>query len=96
MDEEDKILTQIGELQKAMSTVKNQDPPDIDSFRELASLISDLHFRLLSVENAPEIPQLSAQDVQNLQAAINTLETALNQSAGATQILQAATALASG
>jgi flagellar biosynthesis chaperone FliJ len=96
MDEEDKILAQIGALQKAQSAVKNQDPPDMDTFRQLASLISDLHFRLQTVVSAPQIPQLSAQDVQNLQAAINTLETAVNQSAGATQILQAATALANG
>jgi flagellar biosynthesis chaperone FliJ len=93
-DEEDKILAKIGALQKAQSAVKNQHPPDIDTFRQLASLISDLHLRLQTVASAPQIPQLSAQDVQNLQAAINTLETAVNQSAGATQILQAASALA--
>jgi len=96
MDEEDKILEQIGALQKAQSALKNQDPPDIDAFRQLASMMSDLNFRLLTIVSAPQIPQLSAQDVQNLQAAISTLETAVIQSAGATLILQAATALANG
>jgi hypothetical protein len=96
MDEEVKLLRQIGELQKAQRAVKSRNPPDIDTFRQLASLISDLNFRLLTLVGQPVIPPLSPADVQSLQAAIDALDRAVTQSAGASQILQAATALANG
>ena len=73
-----------------------QDPPDIDAFQQLASLISDLQYRLLALSSTPEIPQLTTVQVVSLQAAVKTLNDAVAASAGGTQILLAATALAHG
>jgi hypothetical protein len=96
MDEEDKIQAQLNALAKAQAALLNQDPPDIDAFQQLSSLISDLQFRLLALSSQPQIPQLNAEDVATLQVAEQRLAAAINASAGATQVLQAATALAKG
>jgi hypothetical protein len=96
MDEQDKIQAQIVALLNAQSALMKQDPPDPDAYREIESLISDLQYRLLALSSGVEIPALSVEQVATLQSAVKVLSDAVTASAGATQILQAATALANG
>jgi len=94
MDEIDKIQTQLAGLAQAQSSLLNEKPPDTQGFQQLASRISALQFRLVALAGRPQIPALSAAEVATLQSAVRTLAAAVTASAGAMQILQAATTLA--
>jgi len=94
MDEISKLQLQLSELAKAQSALMNQRPPDVDGFQQISSRVSTLQFRLLALAGAPQIAPVDPQTVSTLQAAVRALGLAVTASAGATQILQAATALA--
>lgn len=93
MDEKQKILQQLPELSRAQAALMNLRPPEIDGFQRLATRISDLQFRLFAVAGQPTLRQLSPQEVATLQGAVQKLQTAVVASAGATQIMEAATTL---
>jgi hypothetical protein len=94
MDEQSRIQTQIGALLDAEEAIIKNDPEDIDTYRQLASMVSDLQFQLLALSSQPVIRQLSGAQVAAMAAAQQTLANAIVAAQGATQILQAATALA--
>lgn len=93
MDEKQRILQKLPELSRAQAALMNLRPPDIGGFQQLATRISDLQFRLFALAGQPTLRQLSPQEVTTLQNAVQTLQTAVVVSAGASQIMQAATTL---
>jgi phenylalanine-4-hydroxylase len=93
MDERQKILQQLPELSRAQGALMNLKPPAVSEFQRLSTRISDLQFRLFALSSAPTLRQLSTQEVTALQGAVQTLQTAVTVSAGATQIMSAATTL---
>jgi hypothetical protein len=95
MDEQDKINQQLTELDAAEAALPIQDPLSPYVHDQIERLISSLQLRLLALATSVVIPPLSAADAAALQSAVNSLDTAVRQSAGATQILQVATSLAS-
>lgn len=93
MDEKQKILQQLPELSRAQAALMNLRPPGVDEFQRLATRVSDLQFRLFALAGQPALRQLSADEVATLQGAVQRLQTAVTVSAGATQIMAAATTL---
>jgi aspartate/methionine/tyrosine aminotransferase len=93
MDEKQKIMQQLPELSRAQAALMNLRPPDVDGFQRIATRVSDLQFRLFALAGAPTLRQLNADEVARLQGALQTLQTAVVVSAGATQIMEAATTL---
>jgi hypothetical protein len=93
MDEKQRILQKLPELSRAQAALMKLRPPDVDDFQELALDISDLQFRLVALTSQPSLRQLTPQEVASLQGAVQQLQTAVTVSAGATQIMQAATAV---
>jgi hypothetical protein len=94
VDEIDRIQLKLSALAQAQSALLNQSPPDISGFQRVAAQISDLQFRMLALAGQPQIPALDDDEVAGLQQAVRLLAAAVQASAGATQILQAATAVA--
>lgn len=94
MDEIDRIQVKLTALAEAQSALLNRSPPDIAGFQRVSAQISDLQFRMLALAGQPQIPALDAAEVTALQQAVRQLAAAVQASAGATQILQAATAVA--
>ena len=93
MDEKQKILQQLPELSRARAALMDLKPPDVNGFRRLSTRISDLQFRLMALANQPALRQLSVEEIAKLQGAVQQLQTAVIASAGATQIMEAATKL---
>ena len=94
MDEQGKIDQQLTALDAAEAALPSQDPSTPYAHDQIERLISNLQLRLMAVSTAVVIPPLSPADVAGLQAALTSLNTAVQQAAGAVQILQAATTLA--
>jgi hypothetical protein len=93
MDEKQKILEQLPELSKAQAALMNMRPPGVSEFQRLATRISDLQFRLFALAGQ-QLRTLKQEEVTRLRNAVQQLQTAVNASVGATQILAAATTLA--
>jgi flagellar biosynthesis chaperone FliJ len=95
MDEIDKIQEQIRGLLKARDHLLNQVPSDMVAIAEITERIIDLNRRLSALsDSGATVPDLTPAQVQTLQQAVNALEHAIQQSAGVSQILMAATQLA--
>jgi len=93
MDEKQRILQKLPELSQAQAALMNLRPPDVGGFQQLSTRISDLQFRLFALAGQPALRQLTPQEVTSLQNAVQSLQTAVVVSAGASQIMQAATTL---
>jgi len=93
MDEKQKILEKLPELSRVQAALMNLRPPDVSGFQQLATRISDLQFRLFALAGQPVLRQLTAQEVATLQGAVQGLQAAVAISAGASQIMAAATTL---
>jgi hypothetical protein len=93
MDEREKIQQQLPELAKARVALLDLKPPDINGFQQLSRRIGELQRRLVAIVGAPTLPTLSPEEVARLRGAVQSLQTAVTASAGATQIMQAATKL---
>jgi hypothetical protein len=94
MDEQDKINEQLTALDAAEAALSSDDPLSPYVHDQIERLISSLQLQLLAVATSVTVPPLSAAETANMQSALTSLDTAVRQSAGATQILQAATTLA--
>lgn len=94
MDEEDKIQAQIKSLLVARNYLLNQRPSDMIAIAHITETIVDLNARQSAISNTPHLPQVNPNVVADLQVAIQALDKAINASAAASQILDAATMLA--
>lgn len=94
MDEADKIQTQLATLSKAQLALLAQQPPDLEGYEQLADIVSGLQYQLLSLSSSLNLPALDPDETQHMESAVNQLTQAINSSRGATEILNAATALA--
>ena len=94
VDKVEKIQTQLSNLSKAQLALLAQQPPDIDGYEQLADVVSGLQYKLLTLSSAPAIAALDPAEEQSLETAVNHLAQAIRASQGATEILNAATALA--
>jgi len=95
MDEMEKINQQLTALDDAEAALSSQDPLTPFAHDQIERLISNLQLLLLAASTSVVITPLSPSEATGLQAALTSLDTAVRQSAGAVQILQAATTLAS-
>jgi hypothetical protein len=95
MDEQDKINEQLTALDAAEAALSSEDPLSPYVHDQIERLISSLQLRLLAVATSVVITPLSPAETAGLQSALTSLDTAVRQSAGAAQILQVATTLAS-
>lgn len=93
MDEKQRIQQKLPEISRAQAALMNLRPPDISGFQQLATRSGDLLMRLSALNSQPVLRQLSPQEVTTLQNAVQSLQTAVVVSAGASQIMQAATTL---
>ena len=95
MDQIDKLQTQITELIKARDFLLNQTPSDMVAVAALTEKIIDLTRRLAaSIGSLGPIPTLKPGEVAALQDAVRSLALAVQRSAAASQIVEAATKLA--
>ena len=94
MNEQSKIQEQIAALETTRLALMKNDSEDIDSYRQLAGMVSDLQYRLLAQVSNPQPERLGPDEVEALQAAQKCLDDAVKSAQGATHILWAATALA--
>jgi hypothetical protein len=94
MDEEDKIQAQIKSLLLARNYLLHQQPSDMVAIAHVTEMIVDLNARQTALSNALNIPPVSPQTVTALQSTISELDRAIQNSAAASQILEAATVLA--
>ena len=95
MDELDKINQQLDALDAAEGALSSADPSTPYVHDQIERSITNLQLRLMALSTAPVIAPLTQADMTSLQAALTALDTAVRQSAGAVQLLQAATTLAS-
>jgi len=96
MDEKEKVREQLDALDTAEQALTGEDPGTDFTRNQIERLISGLLLRLTALVTSGNPPAaLSAADQASLVNAMATLNSAVTQSAGAVQILQAATALAS-
>jgi hypothetical protein len=91
MDEGDKVRAQLNALMAARNAVQ-----DIDTYRQLSAMIFALQQRaaMLSSQPASTIPALSQPQINQLNALLQNLTTAVSNSANVAGILAAASALA--
>ena len=91
MNEDDKIAQKIPLLWSAVDALNNLN--DFDDGKDIVDSINDLRARSIALESGAPIPQLSAADVQALNGATTALQTAINDSKAASDIVALATAL---
>jgi hypothetical protein len=95
MDPIDKLQTQITELLKARDFLLNQTPSDMVAVASITEKIIDLTRRLTAlVASTGPIRALTPGEVAALQDAVRALAIAVQRSAAASHIVEAATKLA--
>jgi|SRR5215470_6620885 len=95
MDEIDKLQAQISALIKARDHLLNQVPSDMVAIADITERIIDLNRRLSAlIDSNATVRELTSAQVQALQDAVKALDRAIQQSAGTSQIIAAATQLA--
>jgi hypothetical protein len=92
VDENDKVMLQIKLLWDAIHALHKQN--DFDDDGPLMDQIDDLRDRLIALTPGVAIPELSDADTKNLDDAANALQTAINNSQAASDIVGLATAVA--
>jgi len=100
MDAIDRIQRKIDALQDARQHLHshyllNQQPSNMAALADLDRMIFDLMGKQVRARQAAPLPSISLTEAASLQAAVRALQTALRQSAAVSQILFAATTLAS-
>jgi flagellin-like hook-associated protein FlgL len=94
MDEQTKLQQQIQGLTAAYDALLHEQPTDMVAVTQVANEIIALSRRLAALTQVAAIAPLSDTQRKALQGAVDALQKAIDQSAGTTQILTAATAVA--
>lgn len=95
MDEQDQLQAQIQALLRARDALRNQRPTDMVAVSSVTEDIVTLSGRLAAVSGEANIPAITQPQVDALTAATAKLDTAIGASNGASEIVTAATIVAS-